>query len=330
MRSEMFFKGKAIATILAICTIILAANVWAQTSAGEGLSRQVVALKNMMENVSNGLTSRITTLETNLTTARTDIADLQTVINRQTLCHNQATTSLYWPNHPDADSNNCVSHTDIEGPTGGGGGGGTPTCPSDQVWVGWRCACACNTNLTPNSMENCAAVCRGSCFTAETKVLMADGRDLEIHKVKIGDKLMGRDGAINTVLDLDRPLLRKGKNQHLIEINGEVAFTTDNHPLMTTDGWKALNPEMAEKEAYDQLAGNIGKLEIGQTLVMAQGKRLMIESIMVVPQEDEDRRLYNLMLDGDHTYYANGILVHGSIPDKDGKYPLAKEHNGER
>ncbi len=323
----MFFKGKTVATIIAICTIILAANVWAQTSAGEGLSRQVVALKNMMENVSNGLTSRITTLETNLTTARTDISDLQTVINRQTLCHNKSTTSLYWPNHPDADANNCVSHTDIEGPTGGGGYT-PPTCPSDQVWVGWRCACRCNPNLGPG-MDGCAATCRGSCFTADTKVLMADGRDLEIHKVKVGDKLMGRNGAINTVLDLDRPLLWSGKNQHLIEINGEEAFTTDNHPLMTTDGWKALNPEMAEKEAYDQLSGKIGKLEIGQTLVMAQGKRLLIESIKVLPHNKEEQRLYNLMLDGDHTYYANGILVHGSIPDKDGKYPLAKEHNGE-
>ncbi|MEC9292355.1 MAG: Hint domain-containing protein [Pseudomonadota bacterium] len=327
----MFFKGKilkSIAIFLSLCTIILAANVWAQTSAGEALSRQVLSLKNMMESMSTGMSSRISTLETQLSTAQTDISDLQTVINRQTFCHNRSTTSLYWPNHPDADSNNCVTHTDIEGPTGGGTYT-PPTCPSDQVWVGWRCACRCNTNLTPNSMENCAAVCRGSCFTAETKVLMADGSDLEIHKVKIGDKLMGRDGAINTVLDLDRPLLRKGKNQHLIEINGETAFTTDNHPLMTTDGWKALNPDMAEKEAYDQLSGNIGQLEIGQTLIMAQGKRQLIESIMIVPQEEEDRRLYNLMLDGDHTYYANGILVHGSIPDKKGKYPLSKEHNGE-
>lgn len=158
---------------------------------------------------------------------------------------------------------------------------------------------------------------------------MANGSERDIHTVKIGDKLMGSDGEARTVLALDRPLLWKGKDQRLIEINGDKAFTTDNHPIMTEGGWKAVNPEMAEKEAFDQLAGKIGKLEVGDMLIMAKGETVKVESIKVLPQEERERRLYNLLLDGDHTYYANGVLVHGSVPDKDGKYPLAHDHNGE-
>lgn len=170
---------------------------------------------------------------------------------------------------------------------------------------------------------------RGTCFTASTRVSMADGSFKELHKVVVGDRVVGAGGKINTVLSLDRTLLWKGKNQHLIRINGEKEFMTDNHPVMTTNGWEAVNPAVAVTEAYDQLKGKVGTLKVGDDIVSAGGKIVHVNSIDIVPQGDESVRLYNLYVDGDHTYYANDLLVHGGVPDAAGLYPLENMHNGE-
>ncbi len=391
---QRYSKHVVTATIFASC-IVLTGLATAQTRTGEGVSRQVVALKTMLESVQARLEARIaaneasiTALDGRLTTAETNISNndadisaltarvgsVEGTINDHTRCFNSGVTSIYWPRHPSADGRGCVRHTDIvtapppppPPPAANCAGGsrtwsqngqsctgsygpiphGTSITVRDHAPVGNICQnryqnsgsihLSCNNGSIIASGANCVRrnyydepTCRGSCFTADTKVLMADLTRKDIHKVKVGDKLMGRDGAVHTVLDLDRPLLWKGKPQHLIEINGEKAFTTDNHPILTTTGWKAVNPEMAEKEAYDQLSGHITPLEVGDEIVMSEGKTLEVKSIKVLPQEDKKIRLYNLLLDGDHTYYANDMLVHGSVPDKNGKYPLAKEHNGE-
>lgn len=160
-------------------------------------------------------------------------------------------------------------------------------------------------------------------------IAMADGTFKEIYKIEVGDKVKGADGQVNTVLGLDRTLMWVGKDQHLIRINGEKEFMSDNHPVMTTAGWKALSPDKAEREAYDQLQGKVGQLKVGDVIVMADGKELPVTSIDVVPHGTEDVRLYNLHLDGNHSYYANGMLVYGNVPDKAGLYPLSQDHEGE-
>ncbi len=170
---------------------------------------------------------------------------------------------------------------------------------------------------------------KGSCFTANTFVVMADGTSKEIYKVTVGDQLLGANGEINTVLDLDRTLLWKGKEQHLIRINNEKEFMTDNHPVMTTKGWKSFAPKMAEREAFDQLAGKVQQLEIGDEIILADGALLKVKSIDIVPQAKDDTRLYNFYLDGNHTYHANGMLVYGFVPDKAGHFTISKYHNGE-
>lgn len=388
------FNKFLIASMATITAVSLSAfNVEAQNSkASEGVARQILALRAMLDSYAGATNTRISNVETDITSIQGDITsingDISTLqgdvaglttrvgniegtLNDHTRCFNRGTPSIYWPRHPEANGNGCVRHTDImaeaeavDPPANCNGSSitwsrsgatcdgsysplphGTSVVVRDSV-KGNVCSqryqatgnitISCNDGVVTRSAISCAngdffdePSCRGSCFTAETRVTMANGSERDIHTVKIGDKLMGSDGEARTVLALDRPLLWKGKDQRLIEINGDKAFTTDNHPIMTEGGWKAVNPEMAEKEAFDQLAGKIGKLEVGDMLIMAKGETVKVESIKVLPQEDRERRLYNLLLDGDHTYYANGVLVHGSVPDKDGKYPLAHDHNGE-
>lgn len=138
-----------------------------------------------------------------------------------------------------------------------------------------------------------------SCFIADTMVTLADGTKKDIQDIKIGDVLKG-EKTDNTVLGLHRPTL-DGK---LYSINGGRYFVTEEHPFKTTDGWKAINPDKTEK--------NIGiivtKLNVGDTLITDKGQ-ILIQAIDSKIAE-ATTPLFNFFLTGDHTYYADGYLVH--------------------
>ncbi|WP_209215776.1 Hint domain-containing protein [Sulfitobacter sp. R18_1] len=156
---------------------------------------------------------------------------------------------------------------------------------------------------------------------------MADGTFKPIHQVVVGDELMGIEGTA-VVWALDRPKLFKGKDQRMIKLNGGKEFMTDNHPVMTKDGWKAVYPEMAEREDYDALQGKVGQLEVGDEIITADGS-MLVESIEVLEHDGNERRLYNLLVSGDNAYFANNILAHGAKMDAQGRFPLARDHDGE-
>ncbi len=139
------------------------------------------------------------------------------------------------------------------------------------------------------------------CFIADTKVTMADGTKKDIQSVKIGDVLKG-DTTNNTVLGYHQPQLG---DQKLYGFNGGKPFVTAEHPFLTTKGWKSIDPEKTKKE-------NIGvvvtPLKVGDTLVTDKGlvkiERITSKSAAITTP------LYNFILDGDHTYIADGYVVH--------------------
>jgi intein/homing endonuclease len=130
---------------------------------------------------------------------------------------------------------------------------------------------------------------------------MADGSLKPIQDIKVGDTLKAVNG-LNTVVSLLRPLLG---HQDIYAINGKNAFFTANHPFLTTDGWKSLDPETTKKEIPDL---EVSKLTIGDTLITENG-HVIIRSIEH-KKSDSSTQLYNFELDGDHTYFANGFAVH--------------------
>lgn len=72
-----------------------------------------------------------------------------------------------------------------------------------------------------------------TCFTSDTKVLMADGTNKNIQDVKIGDVLKG-ESTDNKVLGLQRPKLNE---RTLYSFNGGRYFVTAEH-----DSVKAVAP----------------------------------------------------------------------------------------
>lgn len=169
-----------------------------------------------------------------------------------------------------------------------------------------------------------------SCFTATTPVLMADGSSRPIAAVKIGDEVLGENGVVNRVVAIETPALGPRK---LYAFNGGPAFVTPEHPFMTGAGWKSIAPEatFAENSNF-----SVGALQVGDELVrletvttrarpmtvaldgmarppavevLVETKFSPLES--ATPHDgDPFMTVYNLRLDGNHTYFANNYLVH--------------------
>ena len=155
----------------------------------------------------------------------------------------------------------------------------------------------------------------GCCFIAGTKVTMADGSEKNIENVVEGDELIGFDNAIHTVLERRETTLR---DRSLISINGGIYFATCDHTFKTKEGWASADPEMTQKN-YADVVKDIGglptQMEEG-TELCRQANHVTVDTLEF-KHDDPDLVLYDLSVTGDHTYLANGFVVHniaGSCP----------------
>ncbi len=193
-------------------------------------------------------------------------------------------------------SSSCVDeyvNTSNCGACGTTCGGGTPYCCHGSCSALAPTGTVCTVNG-----ECCSNVC--SCFTSGTKVLLINGKKIAIEKLKVGDVLLGSNRTHNKVIRLD---VRPKEVRKIYSFNDGRYFVTENHPFMTKEGWKALNPQLAQLE---QSQIKIGQLNIGDEIVTQKGfvklKKIKFKTINTV--------VYNPQLDGSHDYYADGFLVH--------------------
>ena len=187
----------------------------------------------------------------------------------------------------------------------------------------------------------CAA-CGGGCFVGETRIAMADGASKPVANIVAGDLVLGDDGQINTVIGIDRLAL---DNRLLYGLNGSMPFVTASHPFMTDDGWRAIDPA---NSYLDHRLPAVGQLAIGDRLVLLAGvlapigasqsatcagfSGIRTDAIGLASIEGvalpAATLLYNLRLDGNHTYFANELLVHNKlifepVSSEDGTVPDA-------
>ena len=139
----------------------------------------------------------------------------------------------------------------------------------------------------------------------------------------MGDRVLGHNGRINQVVDIERPLLGQ---RRLYALNGSDFFVTAEHPFMTDEGWKSIDPAAL---AAESAALHVHRLTVGDRLLTlraaaapvgagratgAEAVDVRIEAMalqsLVGQPADPATQLYNLRLDGDHTYFANDLLVH--------------------
>lgn len=156
-----------------------------------------------------------------------------------------------------------------------------------------------------------------SCFVAGSKVKVYTENgivDVNIEDVLIGDKVLGRNNVLNTVLEYDRPLL---SNRKLYDINkNNDYFVSEEHPMLTKKGWKSLKPDYIQKyeiEIWEELfeGRDDVQLVVGDEMVMYDGTFTVINSLDV-KEADFYTQLYNFNLDGDNTYVVNNYVVHNT------------------
>ena len=168
-----------------------------------------------------------------------------------------------------------------------------------------------------------------SCFIAGTKVRLADGSLRAIEDIRIGDQVLGMNGRANRVVGIEKVLL---ENRLLYGFNESPAFVTAEHPFLTPAGWKSIDPSMTALEnaalkaqllgigdvLYQWSARNAQSTQSGH-LPVAQVLEPRLDLIelkaMTYRFAAPDTIVFNLLLDGDNTYFANDYLVHNKGGD---------------
>jgi len=138
-----------------------------------------------------------------------------------------------------------------------------------------------------------AIAAAASCFTADTIVTMEDGTTKRIDQVKIGERVYNYNKSkLNTVkfieIDITPQLMYSPSADY-------KAFATTNHPLYIDGVLSSIDPDKNYNE-YPWL-----------------GKNNRIVPTEVVATEGAP--VYNLWLDGDHTYIVNGYGTHSIVGD---------------
>lgn len=150
-----------------------------------------------------------------------------------------------------------------------------------------------NTSCTPNW-----------CFVVWTKVTLVNGVLVPIETVKVGDILLGEHWSHNIVEETKNHVY----SWNIYSINGSSYFVSANHPFMSTKWRKSFDPEWSLNEKFDL---PISQLEIGDVLVTDHGlERVNSFDYIIQPQT-----VYNFTVSGNHTYYADGYLVHNNVTD---------------
>ena len=158
------------------------------------------------------------------------------------------------------------------------------------------------------------------CFDPNALVLMHDFSYKRIADVKVGDKVIGDEGAINTVLKLMTTTVEKRK---MVKFNDAGFYATDDHLFLTEKGWKTWKPQsLIERKAVNSVflegenrtrgIDNEDKLKI----VKIENNEI-IESFVEyenfgveLVDFDSDYVVYDLTLDGNATYIVEGHVVH--------------------
>lgn len=163
-----------------------------------------------------------------------------------------------------------------------------------------------------------------SCFVTGTPILMADGEARPIETLQAGERVRDQYGRSNLILAVERVLLGE---RRLYGLNRLAPFFTAEHPFLTTRGWAAIAPAMTRTENPTlavlplftgmHLLGWSEHVCAGNLALAPHPTPLLVESLCWI-DAPPTTALFNLILDGSHSYVANGLIVHNKDGDGNG------------
>jgi hypothetical protein len=190
-----------------------------------------------------------------------------------------------------------------------------PNQPDGGVWM------TVALELDPNRPQPT------TCFVKNAMVTLHNGSEKPISDVVVGDHVLGHNGEINQVIGLDRTILG---DRLLYSLNGGDFFVTAEHPFYIEEiGWVSIDPNATLLENPDL---RVNRLTTGNAVVklmlvleyekahrsgevlLADKAKLLLNSEVITKinskKADYDEPLFNLLLDGNNTYFVNKYLVH--------------------
>ena len=159
-----------------------------------------------------------------------------------------------------------------------------------------------------NFSATCPPPIEQCCFVEGTKVTMFDFTEKNIEDIIIGDIVITYNETTGEqepgeVKNIASPI--KNNIVEYILSNGTIVKSTTCHPYWVIDkGWSSKDPELT-KRLYQFDASQI---ELNDILLNLKNEEVIINNINILPENNVNT--YNIQIIGNHTYYANGILVH--------------------
>jgi hypothetical protein len=160
----------------------------------------------------------------------------------------------------------------------------------------------------------------GCCFDPNALVSMSDGSYKKICEIQINDIVIDGSNGINVVTGIETPKLL---DRYMVSFNNNWAFISEEHPIMTSEGWGAFEPE--SRHVDEIFVGKLVKIDIGSKILKSDGTYETIETINYKTMP-EDYIIYNLLLDGDHMYHVEGYVVHNKGNDTGGGTTTGSMH----
>ena len=158
-----------------------------------------------------------------------------------------------------------------------------------------------------------------TCFSANVNITLSDGTFKKINEIEVGDVVQGWDGktieVAGKVIAIDHrhtvgshaeACKSLGDEPSLYTINDTKVEFTPEHPFLTKEGWKSLVPD-PNQEPY-KTEQEVKVLKEGDEINI-NGIWTLVESISKV-RSDSEEKVYNITVEGIHSYLANGIVVH--------------------
>jgi hypothetical protein len=143
------------------------------------------------------------------------------------------------------------------------------------------------------------------CFIAGSLITMSDGTVKTIEDVVVGEKLLGYQGVHNKVIQLWQHATHE---RIIFNVNDGLLETTSAHPILTTEGWKAFDPEKSMRQ-HPGMA--ITLLNNGDTLVKTYATGKVSEEVVTsISSTLCNVPVYNFDVSGNNTYIVNDVVVH--------------------
>lgn len=211
----------------------------------------------------------------------------------------------------------------------------TCACQSCQTSKCQSCqnTCSCQScqsekcQICQTDCRNCGNGC-SSCFIAGTRILMANGMWKSIETIQIGEYVQGPTG-INKVIGTQYTHLGNRRcvwtfNDRSIYFSGEHLFWIRKKGKQFF-GVADMTQHILEKDVelcpqYKGLTLSQDVLVIDRPVDYATIDGWRHDEPVIAREYGNDTELYELVLDGSHTMFANGYLVAANAHDDDFDY----------